>query len=156
MFELADLVAETTVIAHLEADSADDVINALAATLVEAGAVAGTFAEAARERERVSPTGLDLGSDLNAAIPHAEREHVIQPGVAVATLARPVEFHRMDDPASSVSVRVVVMPAFSEPAGQVAALRSIAALLQDREMLTRMSHASTAGEVVAALTGNER
>jgi PTS system galactitol-specific IIA component len=131
---------------------AESIIRELGALLVTSGTARPTLPSAAVERERAYPTGLLLSPEgPNAALPHADREHVITSAAAVAVLREPVQFHRMDDPAQSVPVRLVILLALAEPDGQLAALREAGALLQDAVRVARLVAAKTPAEVLAVL-----
>jgi PTS system galactitol-specific IIA component len=97
----------------LETNSADELIELLAGALHKQGLVRDSFARAVRKREATSPTGLPLAR-RKVAVPHADPEHVIAPGVAVATLARPVAFGEMGNPESYLDVDVVLMLALRD------------------------------------------
>lgn len=86
--------------------SAEPVLRALAAHLQGLGAVAPTFADALVAREAAYPTGLPL--PVPVAIPHAEPDHVLRGGVAVATLAHPARFGEMGASGRILPVRLVV------------------------------------------------
>jgi len=152
MPELSDLINERTILVRADAEDDRDVIRSLAAALHQEGHVTPGFADAAIARESTSPTGLSLGDDvLGAAIPHAEREFVLRPSVAIATLARPVSFARMDEPESRVDVGLVLMPALPDSASQVETLRAVGTLLQDPALITDLAEASSAAEILALL-----
>lgn len=66
----------------------DTVIRELGHKLLQQGYVKPGFIESVFEREEMGPTCLQGG----LAIPHADPQYVIKAGVAVATLAEPVEW----------------------------------------------------------------
>jgi PTS system galactitol-specific IIA component len=139
-------------LARLDAKSAEEVVRALAKALFDAGRVKGTYAAAAAQRERRMPTGLPF-PDIAAALPHADPEHVIAPGVAVATLAAPVKFRQMGDPAVQLDVRLVVMPAFSAKEQAAAELTKLIARLQDAKLREALIAAPDAEALSALLEG---
>lgn len=122
-------LALTVVRAHLDAADAEGVLTALAAHLQEAGAVGEDFAEALRAREREYPTGLP--TPIPTAIPHADPAHVRVPGLAVATLARPVPFGEMGVRDGRVDVHLVAMPLLTDAREHLAALQALMGLLSD-------------------------
>ena len=65
------------------------------------------------------------------AIPHADPEHVLAPGIAIATLANPVRFRQMGSPGVQLEVSIVVMPALQLKEQAAAGLARIIELLQD-------------------------
>jgi len=131
--------------------SRDEAISVLGRRLEERGLVKPTFVAAAVERERTMPTGLPLGDDINVAVPHTDPEHVLRPGLALATLAQPVLFGSMDDPEQMIPVRVVFVMALSERKAQIEMLQSIAEVIQDRKTLDALLAARTVPEVLTAL-----
>lgn len=149
---LAGLIAPDAVLIDPPVTDAHQLIRALARILVRAGVARPTMPEAAVQREIEHPTGLLLAADgPNAAIPHADREHVVTSAAAIAVLREPVEFRRMDAPDADIPVRLVVLLALREPEGQLAALREVGALLQDPARVARILAATDAGGVLAAL-----
>ena len=149
---LAGLLRPESVLLRPRVADAAQLIRSLAAPLVRIGDARPSMPEAAVEREREHPTGLLLSeSGPNAALPHADREHIVRSAVAVAVLDEPVVFHRMDAPAEEVPVRLVVLLALAEPDGQLAALREVGALLQDPDRVARILEARDVSAVIAAL-----
>jgi PTS system ascorbate-specific IIA component len=82
------------------------------------------------------------------AMPHARPERgVLAPGVALVTLAEPVEFgHAVNDP-----VDVVIAFAAVEKSAHVSTLQRIASLVGDADALSAIRTASDNGELLAAL-----
>lgn len=106
------------------------VLRALAARLHASGAVTDDFEAAVLERERQYPTGLP--TVIPAAIPHTDPQHVIEPGIAVATLCEPVDFGEMGGSGdATVPVRLVVMLVLREAHAQLEALQRLIQALQD-------------------------
>lgn len=117
------------VVAHLDASDDEDVLRSLAARLLDQGAVTDAFPEALLARERTYPTGLP--TPVPTAIPHADPQHVQVPGLALATLARPVPFGEMGSTAGTVEVRLVAMPLLTDAREHLAALQRLMGLLRD-------------------------
>lgn len=152
MTGLRELIRPELVLVSPEASTAEDVIRQLAGLLVAQGFAHDTLAEAVLAREEKYPTGLFLGTDeLNAAIPHADSEHVITAAVAIATLATPVSFHRMDDPAASTSVRFVALLALADADSQLATLREVGGVLQDPTRIAAIVGATSVEQLLAEL-----
>ena len=112
-----------------------DVITHLGNLLFEAGYVRESFVEAALDRESRLPTGLPLSGNVNAAIPHTEVEHVLKPGLAMATLAAPVVFQNMVSPDEGVPCQLVFVMALDQPKAQIEMLQEIALILQNPAMI---------------------
>jgi len=145
---LAELLDPDAILLHYPAQSAEDVVRQLSQKLLDKGYVRESFADAALAREAELPTGLVLGGDINAAIPHTDVEHVIRPAVALATLTAPVTFRHMIDPSEEVPVQIVFLLALEQPKSQVAMLQEVAGVLQDAALIDRIMAATTPEEAL--------
>lgn len=133
-------------VARLDAVDPEQVIRELAGRLLSGGHVTAAFADAAVQRERTHPTGLP--TVIPTAIPHTDPEHVITPGLAVATLVGTVEFGEMGSGGAVVPVRFVVMLALKEANAQLAALQQLVARLQDQDGVRTVLEAADDGDLV--------
>lgn len=137
---------DENILVQVQAGSREEIITQLGSLLFEYGCVKDTFVQAVLDREKVYPTGLQT-SILGFAIPHTDTEHVNSPALAIATLREPVVFQAMGDPDTSVSVRVVMMLAISDPKAVVHVLRKVISILEDSEALTGLLGASSREEI---------
>lgn len=151
--KMLELIVPGAVCLQLDAKDSTEVIQKLGEKLLLAGYVKDSFVKAALSRESELPTGLPLGGTYNAAIPHTDVEHVIKPGLAVATLKNPVAFKNMVDPEDTVQVRLVILMALDQPKVQVEMLQQIALVLQDSATIEGLVQASTIEEVLTSLKG---
>ncbi|MGB4595720.1 MAG: PTS sugar transporter subunit IIA [Anaerolineaceae bacterium] len=147
---LSNYLNESTISLNLEAETSTEVIQHLGKKLMDAGLVKDSFIEAAITRESTLPTGLPLDGDIHVAIPHTDIIHVIQSGVAMATLTKPVTFQNMVMPSEDVNVSIVFMLAIDQPHAQIEMLQEIAELLQDPVTLQRLKDAKEAQDVINA------
>lgn len=122
-------LALTVVLAHLDVADREDVLRSLSGRLLDAGAVSVDFTEALRAREQTYPTGLP--TPVPTAIPHADPQHVLTPGLALATLARPVAFGEMGTRDGTVDVRLVAMPLLTDAREHLDALQRLMGVLSD-------------------------
>jgi PTS system galactitol-specific IIA component len=148
--EIAELLDPDFVICNLKALDAEKVIRHLGGLLYEKGLVKDTFVEAILAREKEMPTGLPIG-EINAAIPHADIEHVIEPALAVATLREPVSFQVMVNPEESVEVSIVFLLALNKPHDQIEMLQKVAMVLQDSALLRDLKAARSSEEMLEVL-----
>jgi PTS system galactitol-specific IIA component len=137
---------------HLEAQSSEDVIRALGTRLLQLGYVKDDFIEATLKREASMPTGLPLGGEINAAIPHVDIEYVNRSALALATLKQPVPFYNMVEIDEVVPVQLVIMLALDKPKSQIEMLQTVSGILQQPELIERIMKASTSAEVLALLS----
>lgn len=144
------MIDETLCVVRLQANTAEDVIRALAQKLFSKGHVKASFEKAALMREKRSPTGLPFPG-IAVALPHAEPEHVESPAIAVATLEKPLTFRQMGDPATKLTVSIVVMPAFSAKEQAGAGLSGLIEKLQDEALRSRLMQAPDAAAIAEAL-----
>ncbi len=149
---ILDFLVPSSVALHYEASDSKDVIAHLGTCLFDAGYVRESFVEAALDRESRLPTGLPLSGDVNAAIPHTEVEHVLKPGLAMATLSKPVTFQNMVSPDEAVPCQLVFVMALDQPKAQIEMLQEIAGILQDPETINRLMTASEFEDVRATFS----
>jgi len=136
---------------RVKAETMEAVVAILADRLASLGIVAPSWRDAVIDREAILPTGLPLSDDFAVAVPHTDPEHVLRPGLAIATLETPVPFRSMDDPDIVLPVRIVFGLALRDKREQIDMLQSIAELLQTPERLLRMAAAADGDELLGAL-----
>jgi PTS system galactitol-specific IIA component len=128
-----------------------EVLERGAQLLQAAGHVTEEWSAAVVAREREHPTGLPtLG--VGVAIPHAEPDNVLRPGIAVVTLRTPVPFAVMGEEDVQVDVSVAFFLALDDGRAQLEALRRIAELAQDPDRLSRIAAAQQAEDVISAMS----
>ena len=139
---------EEHVVMGLEADSAKQVIEALAGRLVQQKCVAKDYGTQTYQRELEHPTGLPT-QPFCIAFPHADATGVHDSALAFASLKKPVVFKNMADPDEDLDVLLVFMLANKNPEEQIQTLRNLSLLfghsekLQDlREQLTPQAAAA--------------
>ena len=150
--KIKEFLNEGAVILGSEATSSEEVIRALGGKLRDLGYVKDNFVEAALEREANMPTGLPLGGEYNAAIPHVDIEYVNQSALGLATLNEDVVFYNMVDSDEVVPCRLVIMLALDTPKSQIEMLQSVAAVLQNPDTIRKLVNAKTTEEVFSALS----
>lgn len=149
---MSELLKAGAIRLGLDAASATEVIETLGNALRERGCVNDGFVAATLAREASMPTGLPLGGEINAAIPHVDIEYVSQPALGLATLKAPVVFQNMVDPDEAVPVQLVIMLALDQPKSQVEMLQQVAQVLQRPDTITALMHAQTPDDVFAVLS----
>ena len=148
---LGKLLVKPAILLQYPAKDAEDVVSALGDLLLKAGYVKGSFVQAALTREQSMPTGLPLSGATNAAIPHTDVEHVLKPGVALATLTEPVVFHNMANPEDTVDVKLVFLLALDQPKAQIEMLQEIAGVLQDPNLIEILMNTQEPDQIIQAL-----
>jgi PTS system galactitol-specific IIA component len=149
---ILDFLTPNLISLHYTAKDSTDVITHLGKQLFDEGYVRETFVVAALDRESRLPTGLPLGGDVNAAIPHTEVEHVKKPGLAMATLTAPVAFQNMISPEETVPCQLVFVLALDQPKAQIEMLQEIAGILQNLATIKSLMSAATFEDVRATLS----
>ena len=147
---ILDFLVPSSVALHYAASDSKDVISHLGRLLFDAGYVRDSFVDAALDRESRLPTGLPLSGDVNAAIPHTEVEHVLKPGLAMATLSAPVTFQNMVSPEEAVPCQLVFVMALDQPKAQIEMLQEIAGILQSPAVINSLMQANDFEQVRAA------
>jgi PTS system galactitol-specific IIA component len=150
--KILELLEPSAVKLGIKVKDSREVVTILGELLFEKGYVQNTFVAAALSRESELPTGLPLGGEYNAAIPHTDIVHVIKPGLAMATMTSPVTFQNMVDPEEAVPVNLVILMALEKAKTQVEMLQEIAGVLQNEDVINRLMEAQTYDDVQAALS----
>ena len=149
---IKDYLCDDAVIIGLDAGNSEQVIQELGGKLRNLGYAKENFVEAALEREANMPTGLPLGGEYNAAIPHVDIEYVNQSALGLATLKQDVVFYNMVESDEPVPCRLVIMLALDQPKSQIEMLQSIAAVLQDPDIVKKLVSAETTEEIFSILS----
>jgi PTS system galactitol-specific IIA component len=148
-----DFLKQEAIFTQVEAKTSEDVIRLLGGKLHALGYVKDSFIEATLQREANLPTGLPLGGEYNAAIPHVDIEFVNQSALALATLTKPVVFHNMVDADEEVPVRLVIMLALDQPKSQISMLQEVSRIFQQPEIVRQLIEAITPEQVLIILSG---
>lgn len=152
---LSEFLKPEAIVLQLEAQTSEEVIRALGTRLFELGCVKDNFVEATLKREAEMPTGLPLGGDVNAAIPHVDLEYVNQPALALATLKNPVVFYNMVENDVEVPAQLIIMLALDQPKSQIEMLQQVAGILQQNSVVAGLMEATTPDEVFTVLASVE-
>ena len=140
--------------ASVDVDDADAALDLLSGELQQHGLVRPSFGDAVRRREATSPTGLPLAR-RKVAVPHADPEHVVSPGIAVATFARPVLFGEMGNPDSQLEVDVVLMLALRDRESVQQALVRLIETFPDPDFVDRVHAAPDPWRLFALISSGE-
>lgn len=127
----------------------ESVLREMAGYLARQGLVKESYCQAVLDREAVYPTGIPA-DPVAVAIPHSDREHVLETAVLVARTEQPVLFHRIDDPDDTVEVRVVFMMAIDSSQGQLDTITQVMGLIQDPGVIGALA-ASTDPEEIRSI-----
>jgi galactitol PTS system EIIA component len=149
---IVQFLPQEAIALQLEAVDSEQVIRELGGRLRQLDCVKEGFVDATLRREADMPTGLPLGGDINAAIPHVDIEYVNRSALALATLASPVVFQNMVDPDEEVPVRLVIMLALDQPKSQIEMLQEVSGVLQKPDLVLRLMTAADAREALAILS----
>lgn len=141
------------IIPGLQADSSDDIFEALGGELVKQGYCKESYVQALKNREAEFPTGINTG-EKGVAIPHTDVSHVNKKGIAIATIKNPVSFMEMGTDDEYVNVQVVFMLAVDEK-GHLELLQAILGILQDQELLNQLIEAKNAEEIIEIIKNKE-
>ena len=124
----------------------DDVLREMADYLVKRGAVKDSYSDAVIQRENTYPTGIPA-EPIAVAIPHSDRNLVLNTTILVAKLGQEVLFHRIDDADLQVGVKVVFMLAVDSNQGQLGTISQIMELVQNAELIQKIAGAGSAEEI---------
>lgn len=114
-----------------------ELLQKLAEKAIENGWVKEGFAQALLEREEKYPTGIHAPGG-GIAIPHADAEWTLVPGLLVAMLAHPVAFQPMGGQGGEVQASLVFLLLLSNPNDHVAFLSALADFISNEENLKQL------------------
>ena len=148
-FALADLLNEDLLIPRLAADSKISAINELVDALHRGDIVTDrlSFLQSVLERENLQST--ILGGDV--ALPHARSRAASRLGLALATMAQPIDFPSGDDRRAVQLICLIAVPAHA-PDLYLSLLASLAQTLSNANLKRGLLHAATAGDMHRLLT----
>ena len=126
---------------QMEAKTAAEVITKLSDILFKRGYVKSSYGAAAVAREKDFPTGLPT-KGCGTAIPHADIEHTIKPGIAIGILKDPVKFGSLADKSTQIEVSVVFLLSVTQPKVQVYLLQSLVEVYKDENLLCKLQKAT--------------
>ena len=132
------ILKKELILLAVEAADSEEALRIVAQGFVDSGYAKDTYPGAIVDRERVFATGLPAPA-FDIAIPHCDSEHVIKPGVGIATLKDPVAFHMMGDPETILHPKVLFMLALTEPHSQLEMLQKLIGVIQDAELLEKIA-----------------
>ena len=135
------------ILLRIDADSCEEVLHLASSHLLGEGKVKQSYEEHLLAREEDYPTGLALGG-INVAIPHTDYQYANTTQLLVATLAKPVMWHNMEDSDELIPVSGVVLSVFDKPEHQLEALQKIMGVLQKQELVAQIVDADSAQQVI--------
>jgi PTS system galactitol-specific IIA component len=147
-----DFLRPEAICLQVEAENSEAIIRLLGGKLHALGLVKDGFIEATLQREADMPTGLPLGGEFNAALPHVDIEYVNQSALALATLKQPVIFRNMVDFDEEVPVRLVIMLALDKPKSQIEMLQEVSRIFQDADVVSKLVAGQSPAEILSILT----
>ncbi len=150
--DLPNLLTDELIFTNVQANSREELFSFLAKEFGKRGIVKGSFYEALLEREKNYPTGLFM-EHIAIAIPHADKEHVNMPAVAVAKLASPVSFHSMEDAEDTIQAQVVVCLAFTQEDANVKLLPQILQFFMDEKRAKQFLECEDATQLMNMMRG---
>lgn len=142
---IKDFFKKELLVCNLEAENAEDVFKKSSEILFENGFVKESFFSGLVEREKVFPTGLNIGK-YNVAIPHTDIVHVNKPAISIITLKNPVKFRSMDGN-GDVDVSIVFTMALSEAHSHLTMLQQLMQLFQNESILEGIMNKKSENEL---------
>jgi len=122
-------------ILNVRSEEQTEILEEMGNYLYNNGYVKEAFTNAVIEREKKYPTGLEIPTAVNVALPHADIEHVKKEALVIAAPKRTVKFKRMDAPDKDVDVGIILMPVINDPEGYVRFLSKLTLLIQKKEFV---------------------
>lgn len=138
---------EELIFPRLEATNSKEVFEQVGGEFIKEGFCKDSYIDALVNRESEFPTGIDVDG-FGIAIPHTDVSHVNKAGIAIATLEKPVKFIQMGTDDEEVDAKVIFMLAVDDPKKHLELLQNILAVLQDKDVLNKLSNADKCIEII--------
>lgn len=138
------------VFVQMQAESRQNLFEKMGQVLLANGAICDTFVDALNEREDSYPTGLP-GRDYGVAIPHVDPKHVVVPGLAAATLQKPVPFIMMGSKAIVIEASVVFIVMLKDFDEQIDFLKSLMGVIQSHDFIAELIKCTSPDEMYKKL-----
>lgn len=143
-------IDESLVLHDIQASSKEDALRQMANNMLEQGIVKNSYVEAIIERENNYATGLPT-KGVPVAIPHTDREHVIQKSISIGVLKDPVDFVIMGESDQTVPVKLIFMLAMDENHTQLSLLQKLMSVFQDEQRLLYLAGEKDKSKLIDAL-----
>jgi PTS system galactitol-specific IIA component len=154
LYVIKGMLDERLFVLNLEVNDRKEVIENLGRKLLDYGYVKEGFIEAVLEREEKSPTGLP--TFIPTALPHADAKYSLKPGLAMATLKKPVRFREMGNPKKTLKVELVFLVALNDPKKEVLLLKQLVQILHGEEQIKRILCVQNSSKVMEVLFDLEK
>lgn len=150
----ANFVSEDIIRCSMQAEDAATVIKKLGIILKEAGYVNESYVQSVLDREKNFPTGIALAGAA-IAIPHASPQgNVAKDGIAIAKLAKKVEFHSMENPDETVQANMAFLLAVKTPDKHLDVLNALFTAFQNEKVVKELMKADTPQKIYQILKDN--
>jgi galactitol PTS system EIIA component len=146
-------LANIAVLRIAESLSQTELLSQMAARAAERGWVKPGFCEALLARESAFPTGLHAHR-VDVAIPHADPEWTLLPGLVVAVLDHPVAFQPMGGVGEVVQAEYVFMLVIPDADAHIDFLRTLAEFIEDEERMQVLLDTRDVDYLISALSGS--
>jgi galactitol PTS system EIIA component len=144
-------IDEQIIVLNLKAVDSADVISQMGELVLKAGLVREGFIEAVIRREQKYPTALP--TKIPVALCHTDAEYLLGSFIGVATLAEPVPFREMGNPAKSQPVEIVFLLGIAVKGEHMDVLKSVLKLIQDETVLRAIRKAESTAEIRKIVAG---
>lgn len=138
---------EELIFPKLEVSNSKEVFEQVGGKFIKEGFCKESYIDALVNRESEFPTGIDVDG-FGIAIPHTDISHVNKAGIAIATLENPVKFIQMGTDDEEVQAKVIFMLAVDDPKKHLELLQNVLSVLQDKEVLNKLSNADKCNEII--------
>ena len=145
---------ENLIFPELEVKDSSEIMEKMGNLFIKEGLCKESYINALIRRESEFPTGIDVDG-FGIAIPHTDVSHVNEAGIGIATLKEPIKFIQMGTDDEEVDTKVVVMLAVDDPKKHLSTLQSILEILQDKNVLFRLSNAKNKQDVIEIIKNKE-
>jgi len=146
-----DVLANIHVLNITEPVTRTELLSRMADLAIENHWAKPGFTQAVLEREAKYATGLHSPS-LDVAIPHADPEWTLLPGMIVSILDRPVSFQPMGGQGDEVQAKIVFLLVIPNADAHIAFLQALASFIADKDQLSLLDRTKDINLLISYMT----
>lgn len=149
-----DVLANIHVLNITEPVTRTELLSKMADLAIEKNWAKPGFSQAVLEREAKYATGLH-SPGLDVAIPHADPEWTLLPGMIVSILDQPVPFQPMGGQGDEVQAKIVFLLIIPDADAHIAFLQTLASFIADEAQLSLLDRTKDIPHLISYMTAAE-
>ena len=136
-------------------DSYEDLLINAGRELLKYGYVKESFLQNILDREKMYPTGFELGGKYNIAIPHTDMKNVLKPVIYIVVLDKPVIFKSAEDGKTDIETDIVFVISLNEKDRHIVILEELMKIFSKNDLIEKIKNVKHKDELIKLLYEEE-